>query len=94
MFEKIFTTVLRSAVIPYIFFLFLKEAFLDEDVAWLAVSLTLSITVAISFLWQAISLLPKLMLLRGNKFILTLLAMGIEVGSVVVFWYYYFLEYA
>lgn len=93
MFEKIFATVLRSIVIPYILFLLLKETFLDEDIAWLAISLTLSITVAISLLWQSISLLPKLMLLRGKKFILTLLAMSIEIASVVGFWYYYFLQY-
>lgn len=94
MFEKIFFTVLRSIAIPYVFFLILSQGFLEEDIAWLAVSIALTFSVALSLLWQVFMLIPKAVLLKGRKIIYTFLVMAIEIASVVGFWYYYFSEYA
>lgn len=94
MYETIFSTVLKSFALPFVFFLILKNTILGEENAFLAVTITLTIVTLLSLLFQVLSILPKLMLLKGHKLLKLMVKMGIEIVALLGFWYYYLTYYA
>lgn len=88
MFSTIFSAVLRCVAIPVVAFLLLQPGLGDKP-AFLAVTIALTVTNVLSIIWQAIKILPNLVLLRGGRIIRSFIRIFIEVASIIGFWLYY-----
>lgn len=93
MYETVFSTILRSVAIPIIFFFILENTFLSEEQSFLAVTITLTLLTVISLFFQILSILPKLMLLKGKKLVRLSVRIFIEILALFGFWYYYLLNF-
>ncbi len=94
MIEALFWVVLRSVAIPYIAFLILKDTFLGEEGALLAIGIALLIVTIISITLNAIKIIGNILLLRGEKVIILILKIAIQVLVVLFIWIHYFSQYS
>ncbi|KAA0237572.1 MAG: hypothetical protein EDM72_15290 [Chlorobiota bacterium] len=91
--DLLFTLVLKNIALPIVFFLILKSSILDDENSFLAVVLTLTIVNIIQVLLQSIRILTNSMMMKGRKVTRLLIAIVIELVSVLGFWYYYLAKF-
>jgi len=89
MVSDLFFTILRSVAIPYVAFILLKGTALGEQGSLLAVGIALTIVNIFSVIFNIIKIIPNTLLLRGNAVLGIILRIIIQLGSVLVIWYYY-----
>ena len=93
MLVRIFFTILRSVAIPIVAFIALRNSFIGESGAFLAVTIAVTLVNIISVLIGIIKILPNALLLRGVKVIGLILSIFIEIASTFGFWIYYLTKY-
>lgn len=93
MFEAILWVVIRSVVIPFIAFQLLKETFLEEQGALLAIGIALLITTAFSLIWNIFKILGNTIMLKGGAVIRLILIIVLQLVSLAVIWFIYLNEY-
>jgi hypothetical protein len=81
--------VLRSIAIPIVMITLLKNSFLGEQGAWLAVIITLTLVNLVSIVVQLLKILANSLLLKGGKVVGLIITIGVEIVSVIVFWIVY-----
>lgn len=86
---SIFLSILRSFAIPLVAILILRNTFLGEQGAALAVTISLTVVTFFLVLWQVIKIIPNAIFLRGGHIIKIFLEIAIEIASVAVFWTYF-----
>jgi len=94
MLVKIFFTILRSVAIPVVAFIGLRNSFLGESGAFLAVAIAVTLINIVSILFGLIKILPNAFLLRGTRVIGLIFSIVIEIVSIIGFWLYYFIVIA
>lgn len=87
--DLLFTLVLKNVALPVVFYLILRSSILDDENAFLAIVLTLTIVNGLQILIQLIRILTNSMMLKGRKVTRLLITIGFELVSVAAFWYYY-----
>ncbi len=93
MFSAVLWVVIRSIIVPYLAFQFLKETMLGEQGALLAIGIALLIVTVISLIWNLLKLVGNTLLLRGKAALIILLKVGIQLFALAAIWLYYFAEY-
>ncbi len=93
MIETLFWVILRSVAIPYVAFILLKDTFLGEEGALLAIGISLFIVTLISISWNFVKILGNTILLRGEKVIILIIKIAIQIIAVLFIWFHYFSQY-
>lgn len=93
MFTVILATVIRTIILPIVFFHLLKATLLGESNALLAVVVTLTIVNVISIFPKLLKLIMNGMLFRLGKVQNILVKMLIEILATAGFWYYLIMNY-
>jgi hypothetical protein len=88
MFEALFWLILRSAVIPFVAVLILREwPMFGEKTAILVVAIALTIVTAISVVFNLFKLIGSTLMMRGQSILYILMKIIIQVFAVGVIWY-------
>lgn len=93
MFEALFWVILRSVAIPYVAILLLRETFLGEEGALVAVGLSLLIVTLVSILWNILKILGNTIMLRGERVVILIVKILIQIFAVAAIWFHYFSTY-
>lgn len=92
--NSLFWIVLRSIVVPYVAYLMLRESFLGDKGALLAVAIALAIVTGLSLIFNLLKILGNTVLLRGHSILMLGLTIIIQLISLGFIWYKYFSEYS
>ncbi|BCX14073.1 MAG: hypothetical protein KatS3mg085_605 [Candidatus Dojkabacteria bacterium] len=94
MFQTVFFTTIRTIAIPYVAYRILSSGFVAESNALLIVCIGLTITVALSLLFQILRLFTNIILLKPQSAFQRFVTILIELASVAGFWYYYIVNFS
>ncbi len=89
MFTVILATVIRTIVLPIVFYEFLSTTSIGRGNAFLAVVVTLTIVNSISILTKLFKILFNTVLLKGKKVIYAIIQIIIEILALLGFWLYF-----
>lgn len=93
MLNTLFWTILRSVAIPIIAVYLLRETFLGEEGALIAVGLALTITNIIGVAWNLVKIVGNTFLLKPIQVLRLVLVIGIQVAAPIILWFYYLSEH-
>lgn len=93
MFNVLFVLLFRHVVVPVTVIWMASNTFLDPKISFLGVNLIHTFIVAVIVLWQAISVVPNLALIRTYKVLRYIVSIIIEITCIIAFWFIYLAQY-